>query len=932
LADALGRARALRVALDSATAEETAMVDAAAARITADHAESVAGTEASVRERHGADGSPRGEFETEDHYAARIAVYREGLPAFIAEWTPVRERLDRERDDAMLRAREDAEGSSGAAGMRAELRSIEETAYRVEVNARIGAYRTEDAAFPVMLSHDRWPVPSDAVLSIPLEDAERVKRTLSGATVTYGIKDGVVVRRAMWIGEDRHPLRAAEWTRVRTLAGHPGPVTGAVFISYNRVLTSGADGRLVLWDSGTGRQVRAIDAHSGAVKFLRSVVNARHVVSATNSEIKVWDARTLAPFATIAGDDLTPDAPGASDAEQDGHSRRGSSTTGLPNYGSEPMSRVSAVALSGSPGRVAYGLVWPVRRVVVWDAEDEAVVAVIGGFDVRATSLAFAPSGEYLAAGLQDGRVMVWRVRERVPAPADLPERARRMVAPPVWRDCEPRELRSVDAHEKAVGAIAFTPDGLRVVSGSYDRTAKLWDVASGDLVQTFAQGHSAGITSLAVRRGGRRLVTGSLDGLARLWDVSAGRGIRSYRGHDGPVQSVSFGVGLLTASTDGSARLWKSGTGWEQRAFRGHVARAQLTGLSEDGRRLLTASTRPGARPDRNARLWNLNDGKQVAELSPSGRVALHPDGRIVAAPAANGVVRLYSGHDGSDVGAFSSSYGGVVRVQFTDRGRQYLITATGQAAELREVEHPDTARSLLEPRTADDDRPTGWFGGLSGDGGTLATVSSPKLLHLWDAETGKSKGSVTIVGDAARTRALRLNHDGSRLLTYALRDRARLWDVATHEEFPLVAESTAGCRAAAFSNDGTLLITGSNTQYTAEPDRAVLIQKSHGVVKLWSAETGALIRDLPTQPDSVSQVSFSGDDARVIVRSGTAVRVYEVSSGAEVASLNPSVRYVDSAAVSYDGTLVVTIATGVIDVWRPVIKDDGASGDTAR
>ncbi|MEO2002802.1 MAG: hypothetical protein ABGY41_01725, partial [Candidatus Poribacteria bacterium] len=70
----------------------------------------------------------------------------------------MRERLDRERDEGLAQARTDADRSSGAAAMRVELRSIEETAYRVEVNARIGAYRTGDAAFPVMLSHDRWTV------------------------------------------------------------------------------------------------------------------------------------------------------------------------------------------------------------------------------------------------------------------------------------------------------------------------------------------------------------------------------------------------------------------------------------------------------------------------------------------------------------------------------------------------------------------------------------------------------------------------------------------------------------------------------------------------------------------------------------------------------------------------------------------------------
>lgn len=917
LGDALERARELRPAIERAEAAADTAYAAAARRIKAQYSERVATAEAELRERHGAHGEARGEFESESDYADRIEAYRAGLPAFIAAWTPVHASVERERDAALAKARVDADKSTGAAKLRAELTAIEEKGFLVEVETRVGAYRTEDGAFPVMLSHSRWPVPSDATLAMPVEDAERTKPKLGAATVKYGIKDGEAARLAMWIGKDKHPLRAAEWTRVHRLSGHVGRVTGAVFVGHSRVLTSGLDGRLVLWDRGTGEQIRAIEAHSMPGSFLRLVVNGRHVVSATHREIKIWDARTLAPFATIAGDDLIP--PAAGDAA------------------GRAVSQVSAVALGRSPSRLAYGLHLPVgalahglnppvSAVVLWDADGEAAAAVIKGTGALAgsgalvKSLAFSPSGEYLAGGLLDGRVVLWQVRERAPGTADNPGRARHRRSPDAWRDCEPRELRSIAAHDKRVSALAFTPDGARLVSGSGDRTAKLWDVASGELVRTFPNGHSEALTSVAVHPNGKRLVTGSADSTPRLWDLDSGRLIRGYQGRNAAVASVALGrVDLLTASADGSARLWKMGTGSSQRAFRGHLTEAWISRLSEDGRRLLT-----GGR-DGVTRLWNLDAGAQVRAVMSSDRMAggmaMNSDGRYIAMPTDNGVVRLFGGRDGRNMGEFASSYGGIVRVQFVNGGRQYLITAAGIAAELRLVENPDKVRRILDPTREGDGGPTGWFGALSGDGSTLLTVSSVEKAHLWEAETGKPKGAVTVVGDPTRAKPPSINHDGSRLLTYALRDRARLWDAETGAEFPEVAAATEGCRAAAFSNDGRLLITGSNTRHTVAPSGAIQIVQSCGIVKLWSAETGALIRDLPTQPNPVAHVGFSGDDSRVMVRSGPAVRVYEVTSGTEVASLTPSTRYVSAAALSYDGTTVVTIASnGLIDVWRPV------------
>ena len=503
LGDALSRAQELEVAVEAATAAADAAYTAAAARITAQHAQRAATAEAELRERHGADRSPRGEFESQTDYAARIAQYRQGVPAFVAEWTPERQRLEKARDDALAEAREDSSLEARIQELQDELRAIEARAYRVDVDTRIGPYRLEGGAFPLALSHARWAVPADAALPMPLEDAETARAGFAAATAEYRIENGHVIRNAIRIG-DGHLVHPAQWRRVHRLSGHAGPTTGVIFVSGSRrALTSGADGRLVLWDTANGQRVRDIDAHERAVKFLVSAPawGSRHVASATDREIKLWDARTLAPFRTIDGASLLQ--PPAQERDTDGGASSEGDEDSPARNATAPM--ISALALSSDSGRLAYAVRRPEPRVVLRDAEGEAATSAVVGLGAVVQSLAFSPVGLLLAAGLHDGRVVLWQVHEPVEGPEAEAIRAKPAKLPRgklfglrhAWRPSAPHDARTIDAHAGPVVSIAFTYDGSRLITGSHDRTAKMWEPDSGELVQTFARGHADAITAV---------------------------------------------------------------------------------------------------------------------------------------------------------------------------------------------------------------------------------------------------------------------------------------------------------------------------------------------------------------------------------------------------------------------------------------------------
>jgi WD40 repeat protein len=105
-----------------------------------------------------------------------------------------------------------------------------------------------------------------------------------------------------------------------------------------------------------------------------------------------------------------------------------------------------------------------------------------------------------------------------------------------------PQQLLQLQGHDDFVFSVAFSPDGSKIVSGSRDKTIRVWDASTGVEMLPHLQGHRSGVTSVAFSPNGSKIVSGSYDRTIRVWDASTGvEMLTPLQGHDSDINSVAF-------------------------------------------------------------------------------------------------------------------------------------------------------------------------------------------------------------------------------------------------------------------------------------------------------------------------------------------------------------------------------------------------------
>jgi WD40 repeat protein len=489
------------------------------------------------------------------------------------------------------------------------------------------------------------------------------------------------------------------------------------------------------------------------------------------------------------------------------------------------------------------------------------------------------------------------------------------------------KQLHILAGHTTDVRNVVFSPDGKLVLTGSSDNTARLWDVQTGKRLQSL-QGHTAGVWSAAFSPDGKSVITGSADKTARLWDVQTGKFIHGLLGHTDAVGSASFstdGKFVLTGGRDKTARLWDAQTGQQIHGFLGHTGAVLRASFSPDGKLVLTGSE------DNTARIWEAQTGKQIHSLQ--GHTAeirsavFSPDGKLVLTASHDSTARLWDAQTGKQLRILEGHKGKILSAAFSPDGKSVLTGGEDKTARLWDVEtgmdiHRFHGHTLEVSTVA-----------FSPNSKRVLTGSLDKTARLWDVQTGMHIHS--LLGYSEAVLSVSISPDGKLLLTGGQEITARLWNLQTGKQFQSLQGHTAEVRSVAFSPDGKFVLTGSADStarlWNAETGKQLQIFLGHTskvesvafspngklvltggqdkTARLWDAQTGKQIRTFQGHSSAVLSVALSPDGMLILTASlDKTARLWDVRTGKQVHSFQGHTDRVGSVAFSPDGKRVVT------------------------
>ncbi|WP_372368674.1 protein kinase [Candidatus Uabimicrobium sp. HlEnr_7] len=350
------------------------------------------------------------------------------------------------------------------------------------------------------------------------------------------------------------------------------------------------------------------------------------------------------------------------------------------------------------------------KNVYLWDAQSGQKLAQLTGHKSWVKDIAFSTDNKYLISSSSDKTVKLWSVRSKrnvatLEGHNDQVLSVRQIQNSIVsisrketiaWNTTTQKpSYINYTGHTSPVNSIVISNDGKWLISGSDDKTIRLWSLKTRKVVTVLA-GHNSSILKVAISPQGQFIASGSSDKTIRIWNMGKNKAIFVLFGHKEPVTFVKFhpqGRSIVSASQDRTTRLWNIVTGQEIRTFKEDQALVNDICFSPDGNTIgIAYKTKPAV-------LLNLGTEVPLAYIDRENKstrgITYSKDGKFVAS-ATNSIVRLWRAPHNKHVAFFGDHSSKVNSVSYSPNAQHFVSSSDDKTVKVWNVSNKKVVANL--------------------------------------------------------------------------------------------------------------------------------------------------------------------------------------------------------------------------------------------
>ncbi|MFM2062445.1 MAG: hypothetical protein RLZZ507_2115 [Cyanobacteriota bacterium] len=650
-------------------------------------------------------------------------------------------------------------------------------------------------------------------------------------------------------------LTAPGGAMLRTLIGHTEEVM-AVALAYTdagiQIVSGSWDKNIKIWDFQTGQEIRTLHGHSDRVWSVAVTPNNKQIVSGSqDNNIKVWDLKKGTELLTLTG-----------------HSDCVSSVIVTPD---------GSKIISAS---------WD-KTIKIWNLETGEELLTLTGHTEQINAIAITPDGCKIVSGSDDRTVRVWDLLNGI-------------------------ELIHIKPYKDKINDITISADSKEIILVSGD-DIKIFNLQTGQSVDSFGTLALASFDELAiaVTPDGEKIISGSDENTINIWgNWGSHPSLETLIGHSGDINDLVVTADskyLISASRDNTIKIWNLQKHKPVPILPGHQSTVHAIAVSPDGKKAISAE-------HFKLKIWDLHKCRELFtfnDVEISWRSALQmfkitPDSQRVIAAAKYNTLKVFDLHSGQELFSLERHDKDVLALAVTPDGKKAVSASEDKTIKVWDL---NSGQNLLTINGHDD-----WVVDviITPDGKKIISASRDNTIKVWDLQTGTELLIMSGDKEYERIRAISITPDDQNVVSsgdYGI----KVWNLGSSQELLTLSGNQAFFNPVPITPDATKIVSRLDST----------------TLKVWNINNGVkLIQTFTEHTNYINDVAISPNSKYAVsVSEDQSLKVWDLQTGEVVASFNGNTE-LTSCAISPDGlTILAGEKSGCIHFLR--FRENGEISD---